>query len=301
MDRLRPIEMKLVDELFGMSSGYVLDFDNKSYAEFFRSEVGVDIYDAAYADDGGSKGKRLRAFLSIGQTSAITRALTALWEYREVSRLSNGEPEKVSNARQRLSALVQKLGGVPLPNHDPGAEAAEPKPATPPRPFRPDTETLQRLRDRLFALHNMSDEPQARGRHFETLLADLFNAWGLEARASFSLTGQQIDGSFQLGSDTYLLEAKWHRDKIGSNTLRAFQHAVEDRPQWARGLFVSYSGFSDDGLTDFTARRIILIDGMDLMDAMSRRIPLPDIFAAKMRYSAERKKPFASVRVLFPG
>lgn len=36
---------------------------------------------------------------------------------------------------------------------------------------------LHPLEERLVALHEMSDEPHARGRHFETLLADLFNAW----------------------------------------------------------------------------------------------------------------------------
>lgn len=80
MEQLRPVELKLVDELFGMSSGYVLDFTNSTFAEFFRREVGIDIYDNAYAINGGSKGKHLRAFLTIGQPRAIARALAALWE-----------------------------------------------------------------------------------------------------------------------------------------------------------------------------------------------------------------------------
>ncbi|MFG1404388.1 hypothetical protein [Xanthobacter sediminis] len=66
MEQLRPVELKLVDELFGMSSGYVLDFTNSTFAEFFRREVGIDIYDNAYAINGRSKGKHLRAFLMIG-------------------------------------------------------------------------------------------------------------------------------------------------------------------------------------------------------------------------------------------
>jgi hypothetical protein len=65
MEQLRPVELKLIDELFGMSSGYVLDFTNSTFADFFRREVGIDIYDNAYAIYGGSKGKHLRAFLTI--------------------------------------------------------------------------------------------------------------------------------------------------------------------------------------------------------------------------------------------
>ena len=156
MERLRPIEMKLVDDLFGMNSGYVLDFSNRTFAEFFQSEVGVDIYDAAYAMNGSSKGKHLRTFLGIAQPRAIVQALTALWEYREADRLSNGEPERVVNARARLSGVVEKLGGAPLPNHDVAAEAAEPKL---PSADRADIETLQRLTDRFYELHSMSDEP----------------------------------------------------------------------------------------------------------------------------------------------
>ena len=55
-DQLRPVELRLVDELFGMSSGYVLDFTNATFADFFRCDVGIDIYDNAYATSGGSKG-----------------------------------------------------------------------------------------------------------------------------------------------------------------------------------------------------------------------------------------------------
>jgi hypothetical protein len=95
MEQLRPVELKLVDELFGMSSGYVLDFTNSTFADFFRREIGIDLYDDAYATYGGSKGKRLRSFLTIGQPRAITRALAALWEYREMDRLGRAQAEIV--------------------------------------------------------------------------------------------------------------------------------------------------------------------------------------------------------------
>ena len=56
VDQLRPVELKVVDELFGMDSGYVLDFTNATFDDFFRREVGVDIYDDVYAQVSGSKG-----------------------------------------------------------------------------------------------------------------------------------------------------------------------------------------------------------------------------------------------------
>jgi len=300
MEQLRPVELKLVDELFGMSSGYVLDFNNRTFAEFFHREVGIDIYDDAYAINGGSKGKHLRAFLSIGQPRAITKALGALWEYRETDRLGRGEADTVANAHRRLSAIVERLGGPALPSYEPIASTAEEKSKAAPRPFRADETVLRRLEERFLALHEMSDEPHARGRHFETLLTDLFNAWGMDARGGFHVVGEQIDGSFQHGNDTYLLEAKWHRPKTDATTLHGFQGKVNERPEWTRGLFVSFSGFTEVGLQAFTARKIILADGMDIYDALARRLSVPDIIAAKVRHASEYRNPFERVRSLFP-
>ncbi|WP_292517635.1 restriction endonuclease [Mesorhizobium sp.] len=292
--------MKLVDELFGMSSGYVLDFTNSTFSEFFRREVGIDIYDSAYAIYGGSKGKHLRAFLTIGQPRAIAKALTALWEYRETDRLARAQTETVINARRRLSAIVERLGGNSLASYESATGDVETKSQSAPRVFRAEEATLRRLEERFFALHEMSDEPHARGRHFETLLTDLFNAWGMDARGGFTLVGEQIDGSFQLGSVVYLLEAKWHRAKTDANTLHGFQGKVGERLEGTRGLFVSFSGYTDVGLQAFTARKIILADGMDIHDALVRRLSIPDVIAAKIRHASEYRNPFERVRNLFP-
>ncbi|BAV48072.1 Uncharacterized protein MLTONO_3169 [Mesorhizobium loti] len=300
MEQLRPVELKLVDELFGMSSGYVLDFTNGTFSEFFRREVRIDIYDSAYAIYGGSKGKHLRAFLTIGQPRAIAKALTALWEYRETDRLARAQTETVINARRRLSAIVERLGGSSLESYESATGDVETKSQSAPRVFRAEEATLRRLEERFFALHEMSDEPHARGRHFETLLTDLFNAWGMDARGGFTLIGEQIDGSFQLGGVTYLLEAKWHRAKTDANTLHGFQGTVGERLEGTRGLFVSFSGYTDVGLQAFTARKIILADGMDIYDALARRLSIPDVIAAKIRHASEYRNPFERVRNLFP-
>ena len=103
-----------MDELFGLSSGYVLDFTNSTFDDFFCREVGVDIY----VQGPDSKEKRMRAFLIIGQPRAIVRALTSLREYRETTRISRGEAETPANARRRLSAIVERLDGTLLPSFD---------------------------------------------------------------------------------------------------------------------------------------------------------------------------------------
>lgn len=204
------------------------------------------------------------------------------------------------NARRRLSAIVERLGGASLASYELATDDVETKSQRAPGTFPADEATLQRLEGRFFALHEMSDGPHAHGLHFETLLTDLFNAWGMGAGGGFTVVGEQIDGSFQLGGDTYLLEAKWHRAKTDANTLHGFQGKVSERPEWTCGLFVSFAGFTEVGLKAFTAKKIILADGMDIYEALALRLSIPDIIAAKVRHASKYRDPFERVRSLFP-
>lgn len=55
----------------------MLDFSDASFADFFASELKVNIDDPQYAANGGSKGKRLRYFLR----PAMTRPPFARWKH----------------------------------------------------------------------------------------------------------------------------------------------------------------------------------------------------------------------------
>jgi hypothetical protein len=46
MSSLKAIEKRVFEDLFGMASGYVLDFSNNTFAEFFRETANIDIYAA---------------------------------------------------------------------------------------------------------------------------------------------------------------------------------------------------------------------------------------------------------------
>jgi restriction endonuclease Mrr len=129
----------------------------------------------------------------------------------------------------------------------------------------------------------------------------MFNAFGLEAEKPFRLVGEQIDGSFLLYGDTYLLEAKWQNERTGVADLHVFQGKIENRAAWARGLFVSYSGFTADGLAAFgRARKVICMDGLDLSEALRRKIPLPEVLHRKARKAVEYGVVHARVSDLFP-
>lgn len=50
MPNIRSLDMKLVDDLFEMGSGYVLDSSDRTMATFFVEELNVDIDDPAYRE-----------------------------------------------------------------------------------------------------------------------------------------------------------------------------------------------------------------------------------------------------------
>jgi len=84
MTNLKPVEKKYFEDIFGMSSGYVLDYTNTTFAELFRDVVGIGIYDDKYAFNGDSKAKRLRAFWEIESDEIVGNVLEELleiWKY----------------------------------------------------------------------------------------------------------------------------------------------------------------------------------------------------------------------------
>ena len=121
----------------------------------------------------------------------------------------------------------------------------------------------------------------------------------MSARASFRLKGEQIDGSFVLGEQTYLLEARWRNAKVDAETLRAFNAKVEDKASWSRGLIVSQSGFTEGGLHAFgRGKSVVCMDGLDLHDILVGRLDLAKVIALKVRRAAETGVAFVRVRDL---
>ena len=153
------------------------------------------------------------------------------------------------------------------------------------------------LAARLIKMSGM--DPQSRGYEFERFLKDVFNAFGLAARASFLLQGEQIDGSFSLDQETYLLEAKWTNTKVDGATLRSFHAKVGDQASWSRGLMVSQSGISTQGLHALgRGKSVVFMDGLDLHETLTRRLDPSAVIAAKVRRAAETGMPFVPVMEL---
>lgn len=165
-----------------------------------------------------------------------------------------------------------------------------------------DVSKLKLLQEKLLRLSNL--KAQQRGFAFETFLSSLFELNGLLPRQSFRLMGEQIDGSFQLGQEVYLLEAKWQDRPIGQADLLAFAGKVDGKATGALGLFVSYSTFSQDGLEAFARGKrtsIICMDSLDLYHILEGKLRLSDVIARKRRYALETNAAYVPVRDLFTG
>ena len=286
--RVRSMDMPILDRVFGMEGGFVLDFSNRTFADFFREELDVDIDDPRWEAQGGSKAKRLRYYLRQADRQKALDTLNALWEYREVSSLTAGHPELDDSVRMAYFRIIERLGGEPP---QPGVPtASHPAPRIAPS-------TTSALAARLIEVSSM--DPQPRGYAFEQFLKDAFDAYGMSARASFRLLGEQIDGSFVLDNQTYLLEARWRNEMGNAETLRAFNAKVEDKARWSRGLIISQSGFTPEGLSAFgRGKSVVCMDGLDLHEILSRRLDLGEVIALKVRRVAETGVAFVRVRDL---
>lgn len=166
----------------------------------------------------------------------------------------------------------------------------------------PTSEVLSALKSKMMEISTLSAQP--RGYAFEKLLNELFGAWNLAPRSPFRITGEQIDGSFALHTNIYLIEARWRNVQASQSDLLAFAGKVEGKATWSRGLFVSYAGFSTDGLAAYAQgkpTRIICIDGIDLWRVLDAQLSLPEVLEAKARRAVETNEAFVSVAELFPG
>lgn len=83
--------------------------------------------------------------------------------------------------------------------------------------------------------------------------------------------------------------------------LFAFQGKIDQKAAWARGLFISDSGFTEEGLYAFgRGKRLICMDSLDLSDALEKALPINHVISRKVRHAAETGHSFGRVRDLFP-
>lgn len=146
---------------------------------------------------------------------------------------------------------------------------------------------LDQLRSEYLTL--LRDEPQKRGYALEKLLRRLFEIFDLDPKASFRITGEQLDGAFTFDSNDYLFEAKWQQHLVAADDLDSLGGKLGRKLDNTLGLFLSINGFSPDGISAHSSGRkmMILMDGADLMAVLEDRIGLTELLRRKRRHASQ--------------
>ncbi len=158
--------------------------------------------------------------------------------------------------------------------------------------------TLEELKNTFYQLAEQEDR-QAAGLELEKVLNGLFELSGLAPREPFRIVGEQIDGSFELDNEIYLVEAKWEANPLSERPLLEFRGKVEGKSSITRGMFITLNGCTSPALDAITRGKqpnFFLVDGVDLVDVLQGGHSLNELLRAKVRYLAEEGKMFLSVK-----
>lgn len=97
--RIRSMDIPIIDRVLGMEGGVVLNFSNRTFANFFHEEFGIDIYDDRWAAQGNSKANRLRCYLLRADRRTALHTLDTFWAYREASSVTAEYPALEDSVR----------------------------------------------------------------------------------------------------------------------------------------------------------------------------------------------------------
>lgn len=281
-------DIKVLEEVFRSQygAGYILDFSDKSMREFFEDEFSIDIENNIYKEDGKSKAKRLRGFIKKSDRETVLIVLDRLWQHRKS--ITN---QPVTSADEMLYLhLIERVKKV---------DAIASQGIAPAKTETPHFLEHAYFLKELEAMKQLT--PQQRGYRFESWLGQLFSAYRLLPNPGFNLTGEQIDGSFLLHNETYLVEAKWQSQKTSAQDLHVFQAKLDQKAVWARGVFISWQGFSKDAFMAWGRNKsVICVSGYDLFHMLSNNISLIELLERKIRHAAEKGEYYKNIDELFP-
>ncbi len=96
MSDLTQIERIKLERYLRMESGFVLDFNNRTFGDFVYGTIKINIYAADFSYMGESKAKRLRAFWEKERNYLVGKLIIAFIDYWEAQKLLYTFPE-ISN------------------------------------------------------------------------------------------------------------------------------------------------------------------------------------------------------------
>ena len=209
-------------------------------------------------------------------------------DFSHLAKLDGGE-QKVSRARGAVRALEAQIPGL--------QEIIEEKQEIDRRRKEAHKKivTINAVRQALDKLTSeyqsliICEDPQARGYKLENILRELFEIFDLDPKASFKITGEQIDGAFTFEGTDYLLECRWQKKPIRATDLDSLSGKLSRKLDNTLGLYLAINGYSTEGVSAHSSGRrlLLLMDGQDLMAVLEGRIDLVQLLLRKRRAAAQ--------------
>lgn len=114
MSSLTDIEKRYFEKLLGMQSGYVLDYSDTTFCEFFNRHK-INIHGQQYQTYGTSKAKKMRAFWEQEPDAVVGKVLEELLEaYEADCSLNNRDAD--AHVLEKSRGIVVRLSGKPAPS-----------------------------------------------------------------------------------------------------------------------------------------------------------------------------------------
>lgn len=111
MSSLTKIEQRYLEKLLGMQNGYVLDYTDATYREFFHRHK-IDIHGPAYASYGTSKAKKMRAFWEREPDDVVGKIMSDMLDsYEADCDLNNRNVD--TSILEKSRSIVSRLSGKP--------------------------------------------------------------------------------------------------------------------------------------------------------------------------------------------
>ena len=113
MSDLTTNEKQILEKIFQMGGGYVLNFSDRTMEEFFRDDLKIEIYSKKYDYGSGSKANRIRGFWLKADNKTVGNSILKLIEYIE-SQILIGKLNRADFPTDRIEAgknIANKLLG----------------------------------------------------------------------------------------------------------------------------------------------------------------------------------------------
>jgi hypothetical protein len=120
MATLNTNEKQVLEKLLQMGDGYVLNFSDRTFGEFFKDDVQIEIYDPRYNYASGSKANRMRGFWQAADNAIVGRSIEKLIAYIDtqilLGRLKQQDfPKELID---RCRSIAARLLGAASPQSD---------------------------------------------------------------------------------------------------------------------------------------------------------------------------------------